>query len=154
MIESEALHNAKEEIKRIDHLIYVSLKYTRTCDIFKNIIQRMIGCIDFALESILEQLEKDNKIYEAPAQPGARCNVIKEHVSDEEILNMIKFYLRLRQMNRAEFSREREFRRHVTMTMHIDGEVVEVNIDSITEDYKNCKEYINNVEKFLGGTDA
>ncbi len=41
----ESLDLAKEEIKRADHLMYVSLKYTRTVDILKSIIERLINAI-------------------------------------------------------------------------------------------------------------
>jgi len=150
MDEATPLAQAQDELKRIDHLIYVSLKYTRTCDIFKNIIDRLINCIGFVIDALLENLEKENKIFEVPSQPGSKCNVVKEHIQDETILKMVQFYLSLRQMNRAEFSREREYRRHVTMTMNIDGEVVEVNIDSMTQDFKDTKEYVIHAAKYLG----
>ena len=31
-----------EELKRVDHLVYVSLKYTRTVDVIRSIIDRLI----------------------------------------------------------------------------------------------------------------
>ena len=31
--------NAKQELKRADHLLYVTLKYTRTVDVIKNTIK-------------------------------------------------------------------------------------------------------------------
>jgi hypothetical protein len=64
---------------------------------------------------------------------------------------MVDFYLLLRQMNRADFSREREYRRHVTMTVVIDGKPVEINIDSITQNFKETKELIEHVERYLKG---
>jgi len=152
MTDDDYLESAKEELKRVDHLIYVSLKYTRTCDVFKNIIQRLINAIEFMLDAILQRLEAEKKIFEAPAQPGAKCNTVKEHIQDEKILQMVDFYLLLRQMNRTDFSREREYRRHVTMTMIIEGKPVEVNIDSITQFFKDAKGHIEHVERFLKGT--
>jgi len=146
----DAIDNAKEELKRVDHLIYVSLKYTRTCDIFKSIIDRLINTIDFALEAILIKMEDEHKIMEIPAQPGIRCSVIKEKVDDEKITNILDFYLLLRQMSRADFTRDREYRRHVTMTMEIDGNVHEVNIDSMTQNYKDTRDYVEYVESSLG----
>lgn len=38
----EAITNAVEELKRVDHLIYVSLKYTRTVDVIRSVINRLI----------------------------------------------------------------------------------------------------------------
>jgi len=34
----ESIENAVEELKRVDHSIFVSLKYTRTVDILVNIL--------------------------------------------------------------------------------------------------------------------
>lgn len=145
----ESLSNAREELKRVDHLIYVSLKYTRTCDIFKSIIQRLIDSLDNALLAILKRIEEDRKIHEIPSQPGLRCSTIREHMPDEKMDELIEFYLLLRQINRAEFTRFREFRRHVTMTVNIVGEDHEITIDKITEYYKKTRDYIEHVEKTL-----
>ena len=43
----EALDNAKEELKRVDHLFYVSLKYTRTADMMRHLIERLINAFSF-----------------------------------------------------------------------------------------------------------
>ncbi len=145
----ESLSNAREELKRVDHLIYVSLKYTRTCDIFKSIIQRLIDSLDNTLLAILKKFEDEKKIYEIPSQPGVRCSTIREHMTDEKVDELIEFYLLLRQINRAEFTRFREFRRHVTMTVNLAGEELEITIDRITEYYKRTREYIEHVDKTL-----
>ncbi len=146
----DAIENAREELKRVDHLIYVSLKYTRTCDIFKSIIDRLINSIDFAMEAVLKNMEEEHKIMEIPMQPGMKCSAIRENSDDEKVTGILDFYLLLRLMSRADFTRAREYRRHVTMTMTIEGEVHEVNIDNITQYYKDTKEYVDYVENILG----
>lgn len=145
----DAIENAREELKRVDHLIYVSLKYTRTCDIFKSIINRLINSLDFILEAMLIKLEQEHKIMEIPAQPGLKCNVIRENIQDDKMTGMLDFYLLLRRMSRADFTRDREYRRHVTMTMNIDDKVYEINIDNITQYYKDTEEYVDYVNSML-----
>jgi hypothetical protein len=49
----EALDESKEELKRVDHLIYVSLKYTRTVDVLRNVVARLLAALDYALLSLL-----------------------------------------------------------------------------------------------------
>jgi len=147
----ESLSDAKEELKRVDHLIYVSLKYTRTVDVFKNIITRLISSIDFALEALLKQLKENKKISEVPTQAGFKCNVIKEHITDEKILKLVDFYVLLRQINRAEFKRAREYRRHVTMTIVVNGSPMDINIDEITAYYKRVKDDVEYIQKLAGG---
>ena len=99
-----------------------------------------------------KKLEQDKKIYEIPDQPGMKCSVIRQHIDDPDLHKIIDFYLLLRQMNRAEFARAREFRRHVTMTLVIQGEKVEVNIDNITEFYKQTKDHLAYMRKLTIGT--
>ena len=40
---NEQLENTIEELKRVDHLFYVSLKYTRTVDMIKHVLERIIS---------------------------------------------------------------------------------------------------------------
>jgi hypothetical protein len=51
----ESLSEAFEELKRADHLIYVSLKYTRTVDVIKSIIERLINAYDDAIITLLDK---------------------------------------------------------------------------------------------------
>ncbi len=147
----EAIDNAREELKRVDHLIYVSLKYTRTCDIFKSIIERLVNVVGYLFDAILLDLKEKGKIEELPPQAGIKCSLIKKHIEDEQILKIVDVYLLWRQMNRADFERAREYRRHVTMTMYINAEKHEITIDNITEYYKDAKRYLEHVIKHIQG---
>ena len=43
----------KEKISA-DHLLYVSLKYTKTCDVIINLLYRWKIMIEFAIEKLIE----------------------------------------------------------------------------------------------------
>ena len=147
----EELEHSREELKRVDHLIYVSLKYTRTCDVFKNIIARIIDAVDFSLTAILKRLQQEGKIENIPKQAKLKCNEIKKLTQDSKILDLIDFYLMLREIDRADFTREKEYRRHVTMVCKIEGTDIVINIDVITEYYKRVRELLEYAEKFVNG---
>ena len=49
----DTIEKAKEELKRADHLYYVSLKYTKTVDVIKSIIERLINAFDFTIDSLV-----------------------------------------------------------------------------------------------------
>lgn len=147
----EALEKAKEELKRVDHLIYVSLKYTRTCDVFKSIIERLINAIDFMIESLLKKEREEKKIDSIPPQPKAKCMLCAEKTNHPELREMCNFYLLLKDIDKAKFTREREYRRYVTMTVELDGKKVEVDIDTITEYYKKTKGYYEIISKIMYG---
>lgn len=151
-MQDDALRNAYEELKRVDHLIYVSLKYTRTCDVLHNVIKRLITCFDCIFDGFLEQAEQENKIFEVPNAPVMKANEFKKlYEGDKVIAEFVTFYLYLRKINRIEYTKSNEFRRYVTMHMTIDDDECNVDIDLVTEYYKKAKEYIEHIKKQAKG---
>lgn len=147
----EYIHEAKEELKRADHLIYVSLKYTRTVDVIKSVIERLIATFDRVIEGLLVKAEEENKIIEVPPAPMLRVNILMKEIypDNEELHDYLQFYLLLRKFSKAEYTRAREFRRHVTMTAMVDGEYHEIKIDHVTDYYKKTIDFIDFVKERL-----
>ena len=150
-----SLEEAERELKRVDHLIFVSLKYTRTVDILKNTVQRIIDAYDLAIIALLEYLKEKEKVKEIPKSPGLRITHLKKALADEPIfLEFFNHYLHMREILRSDFDKREEFRRHVTMISNIRGKMVEITIDSISEDYKNVKVFVLLVKKYIEGDGA
>lgn len=148
MNEDENIQNAQEELKRVDHLIYVSLKYTRTCDIIKHVIERIIACFDFMFKYLLEDAKDKNEIQTIPTAPAAQVEALRKiHRDDEKIQENLDFYLFLRKLSRTKFSRRQEYRRHVTMTSILNEGVVEVNIDVVGEYFEKTKDFMEHIQE-------
>lgn len=147
----ESLAEAKEELKRVDHLIYVSLKYTRTVDVIKSIIERMINSFDFSIKAGLEYAKDKRKIKAIPANVVERGNAFLSLFGpqDESLKDYVDFYILLRKINRAHFERAREFRRHVTMTAFLEEGEIEIDIDIITEYYHKIRNFIIILENII-----
>lgn len=151
---NDYLDDAKEELKRADHLIFVSLKYTRTCDVLKHIIDRLINCIDFMFLALFDDLNEKGKLDVVPKAPIPKANKIKELFPDDEFIpKFADLFMLFRKMSKADFSRACEFRRHVTMTVVIEGETIQINIDNITEYFKSTKEFYAHVDELLNPTE-
>jgi len=144
------LEDAREELKRADHLIYVSLKYTRTVDVIKNLIERLISCIDFVIEGLLDHAIEQKMISEKPANIGLKCNTLKK-VFGEKVEAMVALYLHLRKVSRAEYKKSSEYRRHVTMTATTDEGVFLIDIDKSKELYLQVKQFVEDAERLIGG---
>ena len=149
----EALEKAKEELKRVDHLIYVSLKYTRTCDVLKSIVERLINAIDFMIESMLKKAREEKKVTTIPTQPRVKCLLLAEKIEHEELKEMCNFYILLRNINQSKFTREREYRRHVAMVVEVEGKKLDVDIDAVMEYFKKTKRYYEIIEKAIHGNE-
>lgn len=146
----EALDNAKDELKRVDHLFYVSLKYTRTADMMRHMVERLINAFSFGIESLLKYAKEKKKIDEIPNNPTLNSKLLIKTFTDEELTDYTNLYLKLRKIIRADYTKREEFRRHVTMTCTINNkEVVEVDIDILKEYYETAKNFINHVERII-----
>ena len=87
------LLEGREELKRLEHIIYVSLKYTRTVDVIINALQRMVSTFDFIVEAFLEKARHDGLIDSIPKSPALRANKVGEfNPGDKELQNYLQFY--------------------------------------------------------------
>ena len=145
--------DAKEELKRVDHLIYVSLKYTRTVDVLKNVLERMINFYEIIINGKLEELKELRKIDEVPAQPVKKCEQLLLLTHNDAQINIqikevIKNYLRFRKLLRSDFDSINEYRRHVAFIAHTDDEGdVEIHIVFVTYHYKFMQTLIDDFVK-------
>jgi len=52
---------------------------------------------------------------------------------------------------RAEYTQREEYRRHVTMSIVIDGEPIDITMDSVKEDFEMLNGFIKYVNEFIFG---
>jgi hypothetical protein len=139
----ESLYEAKDELKRVDHQIYVSLKYTRTVDVLMNCIGRMIDAYNCLIDSLLKYVveKKIRKEEYIPSTPLERGELVKEIFKDEIVQKNLELYSLLRKIHKTNPKKEQEFRRHVTLRTIIDDKEIAVDIDKATEYYNALKEF-------------
>lgn len=146
----ESLDNARTELRRAEHILYVSLKYTRTVDVLKNIIDRLINSFTFGMEALLIYLKEKKKIDDVPSLPRLRIDLINKSFGDNEyLMEFIEFYKLLRRIKKAKFERALEYRRYVHMTAYTDDGEVQVDIDIVGDYYKKLIEFINFVSDIV-----
>ena len=140
--------SAREELKRADHLIYVSLKYTRTADVIKNTVKRLISAMDFVIADILKYLKtKKKRVKVIPELPKLRADLL--HTLSAEFQDDIHFYYLLKSIDKAEYSKKEEFRKNVALLAHLSPkETLEVNMALLTEYYKHTVDFVKRAEEF------
>jgi hypothetical protein len=142
----ESYKQAIEEFKRVDHLFYVSLKYTRTVDIMRSVIERLIATFENSIDALLKCMKEEKQIVDIPDNPVGKAMIVKENDKDNDIQKYLDLYLMLRKIMRLEYSKREEFRRHVTMTVEYNEEPFEINIDVLEEYYNQTKKYLNYIK--------
>ena len=137
--------SAKEELKRVDHLVYVTLKYTRTCDVIKSIIKRMISAYD---EIIKEGLEK-KRVKKLPVSRIERAELFYKKLNKKGIKGYFDLYFLLRKIEVAKYLPREEYRKHVTMIARIDDKDVDIDIPKLYEFHHKTEEFVNLVIDLL-----
>ncbi|MBM3204235.1 hypothetical protein FJZ55_10080 [Candidatus Woesearchaeota archaeon] len=138
---NEYLLEARDELKRLEHIIYVSLKYTRTVDVIIN----ALNCIDLIIEAFLEKAKEDKLIEVLPKSPALRATKVTEiYSTDLELQRYLTFYTFLRTILKLPYTKREEFRRHVTFVVELDHATAEINIDNLV----NCERFMHEFSKY------
>ena len=146
----EAFEDAIQELKRVDHLFWVSLKYTRTVDMIKHVIERIISCMTMGMESLLRYAKEKKMLSEIPDNIGLKIELLKKTFPEnQEIADYINFYQLMRKLSKAEYKKKEEFRRHVTMIASVEGNIVNVDIDTLKEYYEKLKVFMRFVKRTI-----
>ena len=115
--------------------------------------QRLINAIDFCFDVLLFHAKDEKRISEVPTLPRIKIEEIKKlYEGDQTILDFCDFFLLLRKIDKAKFTRKQEYRRHVTMTATLDdGKEVQVTIDIISDYFERTKEFWNYIAGLIRG---
>ncbi len=129
-----------------DHLLYVSLKYTKTCDVIVNLILRWKKMIEKSLTEILKHAKKRKKIPSIPDNPKGEIEMIRKLMKkDVNFIEVIDMYEMFRKIEELRKERIGEFRKNVTLKAFYTGQEINVNLEKL-------KEYADRLEKFITTT--
>jgi len=132
----------KEKISA-DHLLYVSLKYTKTCDVMLNLIERWKIMIERCMDALLQKIKKKKKITAIPIAPKMKVLALRAAFKKEEImLATLETYEFFKKIPTLEKTRECEFRKHVCL------KVIDANKETRI-DMEKLKEYSELLENFI-----
>jgi len=139
----------KEKISA-DHLLYVSLKYTKTCDVIQNLIKRWTIMISDAVDGLLIQAKKKKKIKSIPAAPRQKSELAKKVFKNSpEVIETIKAFEFFKKLEALPNTRESEFRKNVCLRVKYNGEEVAINLDKLKEYSKLLEDFITFVKQYL-----
>jgi hypothetical protein len=129
-----------------DHLLYVSLKYTKTCDVIINLILRWRKMIETSINEILKHAKKKKKISSVSLNPVGKIEQVKKlFKKDEDFLEVIELYDMFKKIEELRKERIGEFRKNVTLKVFYQGKEININLEQL-------KKYAEKLEKFISIT--
>lgn len=133
-----------------DHLLYVSLKYTKTCDVILNLILRWRKMIETAIDEILEHAKKKKKIKSVPTNPIDKIKEIKKVMKNEkDFLEVIEMYEMFRKIEDLRKERIGEFRKNVNLRIFYQGKEINVNLEQLKIYSEKLEKFISITKQFL-----
>jgi len=133
-----------------DHLLYVSLKYTKTCDVILNLLARWKSLIELSFDAILEHGVENGSIPAMPSSPKQRIEFIKSYFKKSpDIQNVIPLYLFFKRIPELTKTRSGEFRKGVNLKIIEPTKTTDINMDKLGEYYDVVEKFITEVKKIL-----
>ncbi|MGY4884548.1 MAG: hypothetical protein ACP5NZ_03135 [Nanobdellota archaeon] len=133
-----------------DHLLYVSLKYTKTCDVIKNLILRWRKMIETAIEEILKHAKKKKKISAISSSPLGKIEEVKKLFKKEKnFLEVIEMYEMFRKIDELRTERIGEFRKNVALRIFYQGKEINVDLEKLKDYAEKLEKFISTTKQFL-----
>ncbi|MCX6749357.1 MAG: hypothetical protein NTW17_01260 [Candidatus Pacearchaeota archaeon] len=133
-----------------DHLLYVSLKYTKTCDVIINLLLRWKKMIETSINEILKHAKKRKKIPSIPTNPIGQIEAAKKlFKKDPNFQDVIEMYEMFRKVEELRKERIGEFRKNVTLKVFYLGEEININLDKLKIYAEKLEKFISTTKQFL-----
>lgn len=133
-----------------DHLLYVSLKYTKTCDVIMNLLLRWRKMIDTSINNSLKHAKRRGIIKEIPDNNLSKINEIRILLKKEKgIEEVLEFFIMLKKIEELRTERIGEFRKNVALKVMYRGEEILINLEKLKEYADLLENFISSIKQFL-----
>ena len=133
-----------------DHLLYVSLKYTKTCDVILNLLARWKSLIEISFDAILEKKVESGKLPMMPTNPKQRIEFIKKcFYRNPVVQDVVVLYVFFKRVPDLSKTRSGEFRKNVNLKIIEPTRTTDVNMEKLGEYYEIIEKFISEVKKIL-----
>ena len=145
----DALTNAFDHFKRLDHILYVSLKYAKSEEVFENLIARYVDAYESGFLSLLRYMEDKKQLDEQPDAPVKKALLLQEKYLDEPIVQAgLQDYFILKKIRIDGFSMTNHYRKHVTVIANYD-ETIRYEIPDFITMHGTLKEFLLFIKSLL-----
>ena len=140
------MEDIMQETISADHLLYVSLKYTKTCDVIINLILRWKKMIETSVDVLLVHAKKKKKISSVSSTPTKKIEDIKKlFKKDKNFQEVMEMYEMFKKIEELKKERIGEFRKNVTLRVYYKGKEININLEKL-------RIYADSLEKFISTT--
>jgi hypothetical protein len=148
--EKDHMEDIIQEKISADHLLYVSLKYTKTGDVILNLLLRWRKMIETSINELLKHAKKKKKISTVPINPVGKIESIRELFKKDknfiEVMDMYEMFRKIEDLRKESIG---EFRKNVTLKIFYRGEEIDINLEKLKEYAEKLEKFISTTKQFL-----
>lgn len=133
-----------------DHLLYVSMKYTKTCDVILNLITRWKSMMDISFDALLQKAFEKKIIKQMPESPKQKIEFLKLYFKKQKsVQEAVALYIFFKRIPDAKKTREGEFRKNVNLKIIEPMGITDINMDKLKEYSDILERFISETKQFL-----
>lgn len=134
-----------------DHLMFVSLKYTKTCDVILNLLARWKSLIERSFDAILQEGCDSGSIACMHNTPKQRIEFVKKYFAkNKAVQDVVPLYIFFKRVPDLAVCRSGEFRKNVNLKVKMPNGDVDINMEMLSSYYDTVERFMEEVKKILG----
>lgn len=134
----ELLRDLKRELNSIEHMLFVSSKFTKTTEMLKKIMEQIItGYEQFFAVSFKVLVPEEAQVVQNVQH---KIQLLNEALMQRGIAVDLSDYFLLKRLLLSEFDCIGEYRKNLSMVSFIDGEEYIINMQKLHDFYSSLKE--------------
>lgn len=133
-----------------DHLLYVSMKYTKTCDVILNLIARWKSMMEMTFDIMIQRGFDEGNIKQLPISPKQKIEFMRLYFKKyKAIQDTIPVYIFFKRIPDLQKKREGEFRKNVNLKIIEENKITDINLEKLKEYSELLERFISEVKHFL-----
>lgn len=141
------IDEAELHLRRAEHQVFVSLKYTRTGDVIINAINRIMEGLQEIIDGLLAIAIKEGKLEEMPESMINKLKKVKELYPEQIVEDGIKLYRFLNSFMKSKTYAENEYRKNVALIGVVNNQETYIDIEVITNYFMVAKEFLKYIKE-------
>lgn len=134
------LRDLKRHLNSIEHMLYVSSKFTKTVEMIRRIIENIVTGYEYFFSMAYKLLvsEEERAIGESLGLQH-KIQILSEELAKRGIhVDLSDFFL-LKKILISDYDKIGEFRKNLCMVSYIDGEEYRIDINKLFDYYENLR---------------
>ena len=133
----EQLINLRRHLNSIEHMIYVSCKFTRTTEMLRKVMETIVVGYENFFVIAYHTFVDAQEFRDSPV--SHKVQVLSESLAARGINIDLSDYFLLKRLLLSDFDSIGEYRKNLCMVSYIDGEEYVINMNKLLDFFDNLK---------------